>query len=151
AGKKYHHILFRAHDDDNCKSLHRRDAPAWPDGCLLDPKRLPYSKLRSIRQHDLNNYAVLYPQEDVSTETTLVNPLWVSGGVDSDGIEYTGCWDNDRDLWELPRNATGGRGMMIATADPSPTKFWAIQCWYVNLETNFRYLMECYRQTMDAP
>lgn len=151
AGKKYHHIKFLAHDDDNCTKLHKRTDPAWPQGCLLDPRRLPYAKLRSIRESDPRQFAVVYQQGDVDHDHTLVDPLWISGGTDKDGISYPGCWDNDRDLWELPKGVGSGPGMMIATADPSPTKFWAIQCWYVNLETNFRYLMECYRQQMDAP
>jgi hypothetical protein len=151
AGKKYHHICFKAHDEENCAKAHRRDSPAWPEGCLLDPKRLPYAKLRGIKEHNATQYAVVYQQEDVAAGSTLVDPLWVAGGTDKDGIEYMGCWDNNRDLWEIPEGVGQGPGMMIATADPSPTKFWAIQCWYVNLESNFRYLMECYRQTMDAP
>lgn len=150
SGKKYHHIKFVAHDDDNCKKMHKRTDPAWPTGCLLDPRRLPWPKIQSIRQGDPRQFAVVYQQGDVDHAHTLVNPLWISGGRDADGIEYQGCWDNDRDLWQLP-NGLDGKVMMIATADPSPTKFWAIQCWAVHLETNYKYLLECYRQVMDAP
>ena len=151
AGPKYHHIKFQAHDDEGCQGLHRRDSPAWPEGCLLDPRRLPYSKIRTLRENDSKRYAVVYQQEDVAADSTLVNPLWITGGTGQDGVEYPGCWDNDRDLWEIPRGVAEGRLLVVASADPSPTKFWAIQCWAVNLDTGFRYLLECYRQQMDAP
>ena len=150
SGKKYHHIKFVAHDEDNCQKLHKRTDPAWPQGCLLDPRRLPYTKIRGIQQGDPRQYAVVYQQGDVDHAHTLVNPLWISGGRDADGIEYMGCWDNDRDLWEIPVGVDG-RIMTIATADPSPTKFWAIQAWACNLDTGFKYLLENYRQVMDAP
>jgi hypothetical protein len=150
AGPKYHHVKFKAHDDDNCTGDHRRDGLAWPDGCLLDPKRLPYSKLRGIKQHDAGTYEVVYQQGDMDLASTLVHPIWVSGGVDAEGIDHPGCWDNERDLWELPQGLPEPV-LMVATADPSPTKFWSIQCWAICLETQYRYLLECYRQQMDAP
>jgi hypothetical protein len=152
AGQKYHHIKYVAHDEHRCQKQHKRTDPPWPEGCLLDPRRLPYSKLRGIQERSPEQYAVVYQQEDVAAGSTLVNPLWVTGGTDADGITYPGCWDDDRDLWEIPHGAGDTHNaMMIATADPSPTKFWAIQCWYVNLDTGFKYLMENLRQTMDSP
>lgn len=150
-GKKYHHIKFVAHDEENCQKLHKRTDPALgAGGCLLDPRRLPYSKLKGIQQHDPRQFAVVYQQEDVDFTHTLVNPLWVSGGTSPEGILYPGCWDNDRDIWELPANIPSG-GITVASADPSPTKFWALQAWHYVPDTGFRYLLEAYRQQMDAP
>ena len=76
--------------------------------------------------------------------------MWVSGGVGADGVDYVGCWDNNRDLWELPAGVSGDL-FVVATADPSPSQFWALQCWAYNPETQFRYLLESYRRKMDAP
>ena len=39
----------------------------------------------------------------------------------------------------------------MASADPSPSQFWALQCWAYAPETEFRYLLESYRRKMDAP
>ena len=149
SGKKYHHIIFRAHDDEKCTGKHTLKDPAWPDGCCIDPRRLPYRKLRTLKENDPSRYAVIYQQEDADPGSVLVNPLWISGGTDSEGFEYIGCWDNERDLWELPNGLPPG--VTIGTADPSPSKFWAIQAWHYVPETNTKYLLECYRQTMDAP
>lgn len=149
-GKKYHHIVFKAHDDERCQGEHRRDSPAWPQGCLLDPQRLPYAKLRTIKAQDSQQYEVVYQQGDMDTARALVDPIWVSGGTGADGVSYPGCWDNDRDLWDIPVGVRG-RHLMIASSDPSPTKFWATTCWYINLDTNFKYLMDLHREQMDAP
>lgn len=151
-GKKYHHIVYKAHDDDRCEGKHKRTDPAWPEGCLLDPHRLSWSKLQGIRQHNSQQYEVVYQQGDMDAEKVLVHPLWVSGGTDpTDGTAYPGCWDNDRDLWEIPAGAREGRHITIASTDPSPTKFWATTCWYINLDTNFRYLLDLHREQMDSP
>lgn len=149
AGKKYHHIIFKAHDDEKCIGKHSLKDKPWPEGCCIDPRRLPYGKLRTLKENDPGRYAVIYQQEDADPGSVLVNPLWVSGGQDADGIDYPGCWDNDRDLWELPRGLPPG--VTVCTADPSPTKFWALQAWHYVPETGMRYLLECYRQKMDAP
>lgn len=149
SGKKYKHVIFKAHDEDKCTGKHSLKDKAWPDGCCIDPRRLPYHKLRTLKENDPNRYSTIYQQEDNDPDSVLVNPLWVSGGTDADGMVYPGCWDNDRDLWELPKGIPNG--IMIATADPSPSKFWSIQCWYYVPETGYRYLLECYRQVMDAP
>lgn len=148
-GKKYHHIIFRAHDEDKCTGKHSMKDPAWPNSCCIDPRRLPYRKLRTLKENDPGRYAVIYQQEDADPGSVLVNPLWVSGGMDADGIDYPGCWDNDRDLWELPKGIPPG--ITIGSADPSPSRYWAIQAWHYVPETNFKYLLECYRQIMDAP
>ena len=79
-----------------------------------------------------------------------MDPLWISGGTGEDGVLHQGCWDNDRDLWELPKNLPG-EVIIVATADPSPSKFWAFQVWAYVPESGFRYLLESYRQKMDAP
>lgn len=128
--RKYRHIVFKAHDDTNCKNLHKPKDPAWPTGCLLDPVRLPWRELRTLKHNDPSIYQVWYQQEDTDTQDTLVKKVWVSGGTDPEtGTLHWGCWDNDRGLCELPKNLRG-RKFSIAVVDPSPTRYWGIQ-WYV--------------------
>ena len=149
-GKRYHHLVYQAHYEDRCEKLHKLGSPAYPEGCLLYPRRLNWRKLSHIQSQTPDRYAILYQQEDADPAVVLVDPLWVSGGVGVDGVEYQGCWDADRDLWELPRNLPGDV-VIVATADPSPTKFWALQVWAYVPESGMRYLLESYRQKMDAP
>src|SRR5690606_4279018 len=110
ASKMYHHIIYRAHDEKRCRaaedpSVHDRDAtPQLPDGsggCLLDPRRLNWRMLENKRKNS-TDFATVYQQEDADPSQVLVPKLWVTGGVGTDGVEYPGCWDNDRGLWEIP-------------------------------------------------
>ena len=151
--RKYHHLKYQAHYEEICSGdpeQHKPNGKPWPEGCLLYPRRLPWRRLRHIKAQTPDRFEVLYQQSDVNPANVLVDPLWVTGGEGQDGVHHPGCWDNDRDLWELPANV-GGEMFVIATADPSPANFWAIQCWAYNPETEFRYLLESYRRKMDAP
>lgn len=152
--QKYHHIIYRAHNEDACKGEHGKDAPAWrPDGtggCLLDPIRLDWRSLKTIQANRAERFLVMYQQEDTDPANALVDPVWVSGGRGSDGSEFPGCWDTMRGACELPRGLDGPL-ISIATADPSPTKFWAIEWWVYHPKTEQRFLMDLVRQAMDAP
>ena len=148
--RKYHHLKYQAHHEELCKGDHKPDAAPWPEGCLLYPRRLPWRRLRHVKAQTPDRFEVLYQQSDVNPSNVLVDPLWVSGGQSADGVFHPGCWDADRDLWELPQNVSSELQVM-ASADPSPSQFWALQCWAYAPETEFRYLLESYRRKMDAP
>jgi hypothetical protein len=153
---KYHHIVFKAHNDERCRGrdTHRRDAPYYPDGCLLDPRRLPWRELRSEMSNPRNNFQVIYQQEDVDPANVLVDPLWVRGGVDpKTGEVFAGCMDRDRGECEVPHGLFG-QLVSYATADPSPTRFWSVQWWVCRVVDGMpqeRYLLDHIRQQMDAP
>lgn len=155
---KYHHIIYRAHDEASCRggadALHSKDAPPWkPDGtggCLLDPQRLDWRTLKTIQANRAERFLVMYQQEDTDPANSLVHKVWVSGGLGEDGVEYPGCWDRDRGLAQLPKGLTG-QLISVATADPSPTKFWSIQWWIYHPDTEQRFLMDLERRAMDAP
>ena len=149
-GKRYHHLVYKAHYEGKCEKQHKLDSAPYPDGCLLYPRRLNWKKLTHVKSQTPDRYAILYQQDDADPASVLVDPLWISGGTGDDGVLYQGCWDNDRDLWELPKNLPG-EVIIVATADPSPSKFWALQVWAYVPESGFRYLLESYRQKMDAP
>lgn len=153
--RKYHHIVYPAHREDQCKGEHggrgKPDPEAWPDGCLLDPHRLPWRDLRREQKNNESGYRTVYQQEDVDPGQVLVPLLWIRGGVDPETSEhFPGCEDQDRDLCELPPGLKQPL-YSVATADPSPTNFWAIEWWIYSPASNQRFLMDLERRRMDAP
>lgn len=145
----YGHVKFVAHDDSKCEKDHGRDAPPQPQGCLLDPKRIPWRELNRLRANNPAKYAIQYQQEDANPEQALVKQIWVDGGVDRDtGIEHPGCWDPDRGLAELPTGLVAPF-ISFATADPSPTRYWGLQWWIYTPQAAQRlWLMDCLRVRM---
>ena len=148
--RKYRHIIYRAHYEDLCDGKHPKGMGAWPNGCLLDPHRLPWRDLVRVQRNGLDSYLVVYQQEDTDPANVLVQKLWVTGGRDEHGVEHPGCWDVDRKVWELPRGLDGPC-FVYATADPSPSKFWSVQAWAYHPPTEQRFLLDLVRQKMQAP
>jgi len=151
APKKYHHISFKAHYDEKCEGDHARDAKPYPEGCLLDPRRLDFRKLMGKKLNNEGNYLTVYQQEDVDTRTSLVKREWIDGGTDPEtGQTYPGCWDDNRRIGsvELLKDVAGFSVIMV---DPSPTKYWSIQWFIYNPEHQFFYLVDMVRQPMEAP
>jgi hypothetical protein len=90
-------------------------------------------------------FSVVYQQEDLDPQEVLVRNEWVFGHGDSPG-----CIDKDRDIWQLPPGMSARDCLMVATADPSPTNFWSIQCWLVHPESQQRFLIDLIRKKMQA-
>jgi hypothetical protein len=149
APKKYKHIVYKSHYDDLCTGEHSNPKP-WPQGCLLDPIRLPWRELQRVKANREDRFLVMYQQENFDAANQLVPQIWINGGTDASGVSYPGCWDEDRHIGEIPRNL-GGDWFSVLTADPSPTKNWAVQWWLYNPETEIQYLLDLYRGPMDAP
>lgn len=156
--KKYHHIKFQAHYDELCRDDHGPDAtPFDPEhpldgGCLLYPKRLPWSKLDAESQNN-PNYEMVYQQADVAAAESLVDMLWVEGGTDPKTREsYPGCLDKERATCEVPQGLAG-KLLSVMTVDPSPTQYWALEWWGVRCDPDpqERYLLDIVRQKMSAP
>lgn len=149
APRKYKHIVYKSHYDELCTGKH--DKPkAYPEGCLLDPVRLPWRELQRVRANREDRYLVMYQQEDFDPASQLVPSLWIDGGTDSNGVNYPGCWDPDRGVGQIPKNL-GGDWFSVITADPSPSKNWSVQWWLYQPETEIQYLLDMYRGPMDAP
>jgi hypothetical protein len=148
---QYRHLVFKAHYDDRCRGIetHRPDAPPWPEGCLLDPRRLTWRDIRKA-MNSRRRFAVVYQQEEADESDALVPRLWVDGGRGTDGVDYPGCWDKNRGLAEVPEGLVAPN-LSVVTCDPSPTRFWSIQWWLVNAPTEQRFLLDLVRQAMDAP
>lgn len=156
--RKYHHIVFPAHDQSRCEQVHKRgEALPWPNGCLLDPLRLTWRELATIRANDPRKYEVVYQQNDDDPTGAWFDQAWILGGKGADGLDYEGCLNKDRAFWQLPDGV--GSGVSVITIDPSPTKYWAVQAWYVtrpsvsgaDTTSGTRYLMALENRKMTAP
>lgn len=142
APKKYHHLCFPAHDETICKPEHHSIyAHPWPQSCLLSPIRLSWRKLAAIQANNDYTYRVLYQQEDIPPGETLINPVYLTGGVDRDGVERLGCYDRDRDLGEIPRNFSA-TASSVCTVDPGPANFWAIIWWLYDPVSETRVMVD---------
>jgi len=148
--RKYHHIVYKAHFDDRCRQQHRKDNPPYPKGCLLDPVRLPWRELQRVQANKLERYAVLYQQEDTDPTGVLVPPLYITGGLGADGVAHPGCLDDDRPVGRIPKGLAGD-WYSVVTADPSPTKSWAVQWWYYQADSGLQLLIDLFRGPMEAP
>lgn len=155
APRQYFHVKFKAHYDDRClgEHTHTADATPYPEGCMLDPKRLGRSYMNVKR--NAGTFEVVAQQEDVDPSSVLVRKTWVEGGIDPlDGASYAGCWDPERGLGQLPE--WHGNAVRYITADPSPTKFWSVQDWLyvqpneVDELTGWRHLIDHKRDRMQA-
>ena len=145
--RKYHHLKYKAHYDELCQGIHaRKDHPKpWPEGCLLYPQRIPWSRITHLMLNRLDRFMVLYQQEDTDPEGVLVNPAWVTGEGG-----HPGCWDVERDRLEIPADVDKSTLISVVTVDPSPTKYWAIEWWAYDPATQLRYLLDLIREPMTA-
>ncbi len=151
---KYHHIIYRAHDEGNCRELHKKADPPWrPDGrggCLLDPRRLPWLGKTGLASKDPDTFRVVFQQEDLDPEASLIQKVWVDGGEDrKTGAQLPGCWDTDRGMWERPVGLKVPYFAWVAV-DPSPSNYWACQFWIYEPATERRYLIALERKRMSA-
>lgn len=157
--RKYFHVVFKAHYEELCDAavdryVHSRKAPPYDPNnpknerghapCLLEPVRLPWRDLKTLMNRPSSNFKVVYQQEDVDPQDTLVPAFFIDGGT-YEGVEYEGCWDLDRDPSTRPpildKIDNRSQVLSIITADPSPTKYWAVQWWVYIQQPNQERLM----------
>jgi hypothetical protein len=124
--KKYRHIIYKAYYEelDTGKASRAFNALPYPDGPLLDPKRLPWKDLSFIRYSKPDVFNVVYQQEDLDLDSRLIDRVWMTGGRGLDGVEYPGCVDNERQPGYIPQGLAHP-WVSIVAVDPSPTMFWA--------------------------
>jgi hypothetical protein len=145
---KYRHVVFKAHDEDLCTGEHEDVAP-WPDGCLLDPHRLPWKHLETLKHNNPRSFEVMYQQQDGDVVGGLVDPVWITGGVDAEGYPAPGCLDKDRGLLDPPEHLLDGQGWSFVTVDPSPTEWWGVIWWLYDPESGNRYIVDLHRKRMN--
>ena len=143
----YHHLVFKAHYEDLCSpGSHKRNAaPYGAGGCLLDPRRLGFTKLAGIKFNRAQKYSVVYQQEDTDPQDVLVPKEWIIG---SD--KYPGCLDENRSVGEIPSDLRLPTFSCV-TVDPSPSKYWGIIWWVYQKNTELRYVIDLERKKMEAP
>ena len=145
---KYRHVVFKAHDEERCTGVHENVLP-WPDGCLLDPHRLPYRDLETLKHNNPRAFAIMYQQEDGDIAGGLVDAAWITGGLDQDGYYSPGCLDKERGLLDPPANLLNGGGWSFVTVDPSPTEWWGVIWWLYDPESGNRYIIDLHRKRMN--
>jgi hypothetical protein len=146
----YTHICYKAHDPTRCsKGSHRKDAKPWPEGCLLEPARIPWQKCRDMMLTKPKTFALMYQQEDADPDDVLVQQSWIDGTTDADGI-HPGCLDPDRRLRELPRGLRPPFASVVCV-DPSASKMWAVEWWVYAPTSGLRFLFDLHNERMQAP
>lgn len=152
---RYRHVIFPAHQDETCKGeeFHQKDSPAYPDGCLLDPFRIPwYGKngLLTIKSNTPAKYEIQYQQRDVARSEVLVPRVWIDGGKDPDGVDYPGCWDAFRSVGDIPRGLSQP-WYSVVSVDPSATNWWAVGWWLIHPASEQFFLVDLFHDRMDGP
>jgi hypothetical protein len=151
---KYHHIVFPVHDEDKCEGHGKGTVQKpWPEGCLLEPKRLPYHEIRAKREESEQAFQIIYQQNDLAVDDALVKRIWIDGGYDKHlGITHVGCWDPDRAMGQLPDpDQYPGKLISYASIDSSIEKNWGITWWVYHPQTQRRFLMDLFRGSMVLP
>ena len=146
--KKYRHIVYRAHDEERCVANHSSTSLPWPDGCLLDPVRLPWKFLEQIKVNNPRVFAIQYQQEDGDLVGGLAEMAWITGGLDSEKYSAPGCLDTERSIASPPEHLLDGNGFSLITVDPSPTEYWGIIWWLLDPDTGNAYLLDLARRRM---
>jgi hypothetical protein len=148
---KYHHIVYKAYYEelDTGPASRKSNAPGWPLGPLLEPYRLSWRDLSYMRYNNPSKFKVVYQQENQEHGAYLIERVWATGGMGPDGVLYPGCIDSDRRPGHIPAGLTPPL-ISIASVDPSPTMFWAIQWWLYQPSTNLRYLVDVERIKLTA-
>lgn len=151
APKKYYHIKYKAHYEEECKGLHAKTDEPWkPDGkggCLLDPYRLTWRDLMAVKANKEEQYQIVYQQEDVDSLSALVNREWIEGGT-FNGKSYRGCWDEERLIGNWPRPV---EGYSVLSVDPSPSRYWGILWFAFDPESKEQHIVDMARAPMSAP
>lgn len=141
------HFKFRAHYEDRCPGdgTHPQYDPRTSEGCLLNPTRWSFRNLDVFRQSNPENFAFQYQQEETTGSDTLVDKLWLYGGIDATTKEsFPGCVNRDRSVWEMPKRYD----FLVATLDPSPTKYAAAHALAYDGERKMTYVLDVHRARM---
>jgi hypothetical protein len=148
---KYRHLVYKAYYEelDTGPSSRSVKAAPWPDGPLLDPRRVPWRDLQYVRASSERRFRLVYQQEDPLLEPELIRREWIFGGTGPDGILYPGCVDKSRSRGQVPTGLAGDV-VSIATIDPSPSKYWGITWWLYQPSTDMRYLVDVELRKMTA-
>ena len=149
--QKYHHITYKAYYEelDSGPKTRRKDHPAWPNGPLLDPVRLPWKDLSFIKHNQPTKFRVVYQQENIDTDYQLVERVMLTGGLGNDGVLYEGCIDRDRQPGNLRRDLSQP-WVSIISVDPSPANFWGVIWTVVQPDLGLYHVVDLERVKLTA-
>lgn len=147
--KVYRYVKFPAHDEGLCRNPASLKQIDHMD-CLLDPVRFRWHDLLRARESNPRKFALTYQQEDESTEDNLIQEVWLTGGVDNDGLIVPGCYNYERRLLEIPQHLEKADCYSVATVDPSALNYWSIQWWIWDAEQDKDYLIDIMRARLSA-
>jgi hypothetical protein len=149
--QKYKHIIYQAYypELDTGKDSRRFDSAPYPNGPLLDPKRLPWKDLSFIRYNKPDVFEVVYQQGELNLDAFLISKTWIHGGLGEDGVMYSGCIDHDRGHGEIPYGLAPPV-ISIVSVDPSPTMFWALTWILYQPEQNLYHVIDIERCKLTA-
>ena len=148
---KYRHIIYKAYyaELDTGKESKRFDAEPYPNGPLLDPKRLPWKDLSFIRYSKPDVFEVVYQQGDINLDAYLCDKTWLMGGIGVDGVDYPGCIDSERGHGEIPAGLSPPV-LSVVSIDPSPTMFWALTWILYQPHLNLYHVVDIARVKLTA-
>lgn len=149
--RKYRHIIYKAYYEelDTGKQSRSFNANSYPDGPLLEPRRLPWKDLSFIRYSKPDVFKVVYQQEDLDIDNRLIDRVWMTGGLGNDGVLYNGCIDVDRQPGYIPEGLKHP-WISIAAVDPSPTNFWAFIWIIYQPELDLYHVVDIERVRLSA-
>jgi hypothetical protein len=141
AEPKYHHIVYQAHDESKCTGDHRpATARPQPEGCLLDPVRLPWRDLSAVKERRDGTWETVYQQLDVAPHERLVRDAWLKGGTDVDGSVCAGSYDDDRAYGQPPAGIERPL-LSVLSIDPSGSGFWGLSTWLYDEQSDTEWLV----------
>jgi hypothetical protein len=91
----------------------------------------------------------MYQQEDGDVTVGLVDPEWITGGIDNEGYPAPGCLDKGRVFLDPPAHLIDNGGWSFITVDPSPTEWWGIIWWLYDPESGNRYIIDLHKRRMN--
>jgi transcriptional regulator with XRE-family HTH domain len=138
---KYHHIKYKVHYDELCTGEHPKNPEPWPNGCLLAPTRMTWRDVLNVQ--DNPSFETVWQQEDSNPGEIFVEKDWIDGDA-----SHIGCKDRDRGYLEMPPHKSNL--FSVATCDPSVAKYWAIEWWIYDPDTERRYLIDLEKRRMTA-
>lgn len=149
--QKYKHIIYKAYYEelDTGKESKKYNSKPYPEGPLLEPKRLPWKDLSFIKHSKPDVFRIVYQQEDIDLDSRLVDRTWITGGKGLDGVDYPGCVDTDRQPAWIPDNLAQP-WISVVSVDPSPTKFWALTWFIYQPKTSLYYVIDIERTALTA-
>lgn len=147
--KVYRYVKFPAHDEKVCTNPASLKQVDHID-CLLDPVRFKWHDLLRAKESNPRKFALTYQQEDESTEDNLIQEIWLTGGVDNDGLQVPGCYNYHRRLLQIPEHLDPANTVSVATVDPSAVNYWSIQWWLWDAVEDRDYLIDIIRARLSA-